>query len=109
MRFNKKAAIAAGVIAALGTAGTALATTITVSPTVAPTVAPVLVTPSVNDSFNITDSFLANSHNSGDSEFVDFSNGLNVLYNTVQLGDPHGGGLLGGVTNNVLAMLNISL
>lgn len=106
MRLNKKAAIAAGVVVALGTAGTALATTITIAPTVAPTVAPMLITPAVTDSFNITDSFLLNSHNNGDSEFIDFSNGLNVLYNTIQLGSPNGGL---GVVNTLLTVLQLPL
>jgi hypothetical protein len=113
MRLNKKAALAAGVVVALGTAGTALASTITISPTIAPQVAPVLVAPSVTDSFNITDSFLLNSHNDNGSEFIDFTDSLNVMYTTLWAGAPDSQilGGLGGLLNisNVLALINLSL
>jgi uncharacterized membrane protein len=114
MRLNKKTAVIAGVVVALGSAGTALATTITIAPTVGPTVAPVLVAPSVANTGNVIDAFQLNSHNDNDSEFIDFSNGLNVLYNTVQLGDPHnpvGLGGLGGLVNigNILSLVNLPL
>jgi uncharacterized membrane protein len=105
MRINKKVALAAGVFVALATTGTALASTITIAPTVGPTVGPTIGTAAITNSFNTIDAFQINSHNTGDSDFVDFANGLNVLYNTVQLGDPHSPGRLG--INTVLSVIGL--
>jgi hypothetical protein len=101
MTRTKKAAIAAGIALALGTAGTAVATTINIGPTINPTVSPEVSVAEITDSFNIMDSFLLNSHNNGDSEFIDFSNGLNVLYNTVSIDTV--GTLGAALVNNLLA------
>jgi hypothetical protein len=86
---SKRVAVVAGLAFSLVSAGSAMAfftiPDISITPSVTPTIAPVVVAPKIDQSFNIIDSFLLNSHNDHSSDFIDMDNVGNIRANNLLL------------------------
>jgi len=90
-RASRRVAVLAGLAFTLASAGTASALlgledlNLNISPSVSPSVAPVTVAPSVDNSFNIVESFLLNSNNDASSDFIDVNEVGNIRANNLLL------------------------